>query len=296
MAEVHSRPFSGHFAVNKLYQTLATQWYWEKMYADVESYCKNCPQCVIVSGCGRQNRPPLHPIPVQRPFQIIGVDIMDLPATQGNKHVVVFQDFFSKWPLIFPVADQKTTTLVQLLTKEVIPLFGVPEALLSDRRTNLLSHLMHDMCAILGIEKLNTMAYHPACNGMVERFNRTLKTACVNKYADRFGCQWDRYLSGILWAYRNTPHNTTGGKVLFGTDLRAPTEAAFLPPSSVTPTDVDDYREELMLSLSSARNIATQSIQKSQQQYKKYYNNKATSTKFRVGQWVLVKFPQEESG
>ena len=51
-----------------------------------------------------------------------------------------------------------------------------------------------------------------------------------------------------------------------------------------------------MLSLSSARDIATRSIQKSQQQYKKYYNNKATSTKFRVGQWVLVKFPQEESG
>ena len=186
MAEAHSGPFSGHFALNKLYQTLATQWYWEKMYADIESYCKNCPQCVIVSGCGRQNRPPLHPIPVQRPFQIIGVDIMDLPATQQeNKHVVVFQDFFLKWPLVFLVADQKTATLVQLLTKEVNPLFGVPEAVLSDRGTNLLSHLMHDVCAILGIEKLNTTAYHPACNGMVECFNHTLKTA-LRKHADQF--------------------------------------------------------------------------------------------------------------
>ncbi|MCG8620907.1 MAG: hypothetical protein MJE68_02745, partial [Proteobacteria bacterium] len=77
---------------------------------------------------------------------------------------------------------------------------------------------------------------------------------------------------------------------------RAPTDAAFLPPSSVTPTDVDDYREELMLSLSSAREIATQSIQKSQKQYKKHYDAKATRTKFKVGQWVLVRFPQEESG
>ena len=299
IAEAHGGPFSGHFAVNKLYNTLAAQWYWEKMYADVESHCRSCPQCVIVSGCGRRNRPPLHPIPVQRPFQIIGVDIMDLPTTQqGSKHVVVFQDFFSKWPLVFPISDQKTATLVQLLTKEVIPLFGVPEALLSDRGTNLLSHLMHDVCAILGIQKLNTTAYHPACNGMVERFNRTLKTA-LRKHADRFGCQWDRYLAGILWAYRNTPHDTTGEKpsfLLFGTDLRAPTDAAFLPPSSVTPTDVDDYREELMLSLSNAREIATQSIQKSQKQYKKHFDAKATPTKFKVGQWVLVRFPQEESG
>ena len=264
-----------------------------------KTFCRNCPQCAIVLGCGRRNRPTLHPIPVQRPFQILGVDIMDLPMTpQGNKHMVVFLDFFSKWPLVFPVSDQKTTTLVQLLTKEVIPLFGVPEALLSDRGTNLLSHLMHDMCAMLGIEKLNTTAYHPACNGMVEQFNCTLKTA-LRKHADRFGCQWDKYLSGVLWAYRNTPHDTTAEKpsfLLFGIDLRAPTEAALLPPTSVTPTDVDDYREELMLSLSSARDVATQSIRKAQERYKQYHDKKATWTEFKLGQWVLVRFPQEESG
>ena len=103
-------------------------------------------QCAIVNSSGRVNRPPLHPIPVQRVFQIIGVDIMDLPKTEaGNKHVVVFQDFLSKWPLVFPVPDQKTVRIAHLLAEEVIPLFGVPEALLSDRGTNLLSHLMLDM-------------------------------------------------------------------------------------------------------------------------------------------------------
>ena len=35
---------------------------------------------------------PLHPITVQRLFQIIGLDIMDLSITdQDNKHVVVFR-------------------------------------------------------------------------------------------------------------------------------------------------------------------------------------------------------------
>jgi transposase InsO family protein len=47
----------------------------------------------------------------------------------------------------------------------------VPEALLSDRGTNLLSHLMRDVCRLLGIEKYNTTAYHPQCNGLNERFN-----------------------------------------------------------------------------------------------------------------------------
>jgi transposase InsO family protein len=30
---------------------------------------------------------------------------------------------------------------------------------------------MMDVCELLGVKKLNTTAYHPQCNGMVERFN-----------------------------------------------------------------------------------------------------------------------------
>ena len=190
--------------------------------------------------------------------------------------------------------------IARLLAEEVIPLVGVPEALLSDRGTNLLSHLMRDVCEMLGIKKLNTTAYHPQCDGMVERFNCTLKTI-LRKHAAKFGNQWDRYLPGVLWAYRNTPHESTGEKpsfLLFGIDCRTPTEAAYLPPSSVHPADVNDYREELMLSLSSAREIAAASIQKAQERYKKSYdqNINCGDTPFRVGEWVLVRFPQDETG
>ena len=45
--------------------------------------------------------------------------------------------------------------------KEVVPLFGVPEALLSDRGVNLLLNLMIEVCGLLGVKKFNTTAYHP---------------------------------------------------------------------------------------------------------------------------------------
>ena len=135
---------------------------------------------------------------------------MKLPKTsRGNNYVVVFQDFLSKFPLAFPVPDQKTERLVRLLVEQVVPLFVVPEALLSDRGTNLLSHLMTSVCQLLGIKKLNTTSYHPQCDGLVERFNRTLKSM-LRKHAADFRVQWDRYLPGVLWAYHNTPHDSTG--------------------------------------------------------------------------------------
>ena len=289
--ENHSGPMAGHFSGAKLYKALLRHWWWPGMYSDVIKHCSSCPQCAIVNGTGRVNRPPLHPIPVQRPFQIIGVDIMDLPmTTSGNRHVVVFQDFLTKWPLAFPVPDQKAIRLVKLLTEEVIPLFGVPEALLSDRGTNLLSHLMLDICKKLGVHKLNTTAYHPQCDGMVERFNRTLKTA-LRKHAATFGCQWDRFLSGVLFAYRNMPHDYTGEKssyLLFGLDCQMPTEAAYLQPSPLQPTGIQEYCQELTMSLASARTTATKALRAAQKRYKAQYDTKSNHVEYHVGDWVLV--------
>ena len=115
---------------------------------------------------------------------------------------------------------------------------------------------------------------------MVERFNRTLK-AMIRKHVSQFGKQWDQYLPGLLWAYRNTPHESTGEKpsyLLLGMDCRSPTEAALMPPNELRPVNVGDYREELILSLSSARNTAAESIQKAQSRYKAQYDRRSTTT------------------
>ena len=41
----------------------------------------------------------------------------------------------------------------------------------------------------------------------------------IRKYVAKFGSQWDKYLAGVVWAYRNTPHEATQEKpsfLLFG--------------------------------------------------------------------------------
>ena len=86
---------------------------------------------------------------------------------------------------------------MRILVDEIIPFCGVPDALLSNRGINLLLHLMRDVCDSLGIEKLNKMAYYPQYDGLVERYNRTLKTA-LRKHTAWFESQWDHLLPGIL--------------------------------------------------------------------------------------------------
>ena len=116
-------------------------------------------------------------------------------TTRGNKYVVVFQDLFTKWPMVYPTSDQKAERIARLLVKEIVPFLGVPETL-----KNLLSHLMKDVCKLLEIEKLNATTHHPECDGTVERFNQTLKTM-LRKQAKKYGAQWVQYIYGVVWAY-----------------------------------------------------------------------------------------------
>ena len=82
-----------------------------------------------------------------------------------------FQDYFTKWPLVYPVPGQMALRLVEILTKEVIPFFGVPEALLYDHGKNLLSNLMKDICSVLQVEHIGVRITQHGGTG----FNRTLK-------------------------------------------------------------------------------------------------------------------------
>ena len=129
-----------------------------------------------------------------------------MPKTDdGNCYILVFQDFLTKWPLAYAMPDQKSERIARILVQEVIPLFGVPEALLSDRGTNLLSHLMLDLCSLLGIRKLNTTAHHPQCDGMVERFNRSFRRApAIHTKQEKRGLLTGR----IMWHIPICPHHS----------------------------------------------------------------------------------------
>ena len=52
MEEVHGGKFGGHFSGPRTYNSLVYHWWWEQMYSGVMEFCKNCPQCAIVSGVG----------------------------------------------------------------------------------------------------------------------------------------------------------------------------------------------------------------------------------------------------
>ena len=83
----------------------------------------------------------------------------------GNQYAVVFVDYMTKWREVFPVSDQSVATIANLLVREIVSLHGVPSEILSDRGRAFLSGLLQQL---LRYKKINTSAYHPQTDGLVE--------------------------------------------------------------------------------------------------------------------------------
>jgi cleavage and polyadenylation specificity factor subunit 1 len=68
--------------------------------------------------------------------------------------------------------------------------FGCPQAITTDQGRQFQSQLFQTLARVCGIQIARTTAHHPAANGLVERFHRTLKAA-IMCHADQ---QWTETL------------------------------------------------------------------------------------------------------
>ena len=86
---------------------------------------------------------------------------------------------------------------------------GVPEEILTDQGSNFMSKLLAELYSLLHIHSIRTSPYHPQTDGLVERFNKTLKSM-LRKAVDTEGKNWDKLIPYLLFAYREVPQASTG--------------------------------------------------------------------------------------
>ena len=116
-----------------------------------------------------------------------------LPRNQaGNRYILVVCDYATRYPEAIPLRAIDA----EHIAEELIKLFarvGVPKEILTDQGSNFMSQLLAELYRLLGVKAIRTSPYHPQTDGLVERFNQTLK-GMLRKTAHDGGKYWDKQI------------------------------------------------------------------------------------------------------
>ncbi|GFX92079.1 pro-Pol polyprotein [Trichonephila clavipes] len=147
--------------------------YWPGIVKEIKAYCSSCYGCQLRKVIRSVDKIPITPVSrPELPFQVVNVDLIDPVdpvSSQGHKYILCLMDQHSRWPEAIP--------LKSLTAKRACPRFSTP--------------------------------YHPEGNGLIERWNQTLKNMLHHIIREE-GRSWHRHISFLLWAYREVPNATTG--------------------------------------------------------------------------------------
>ena len=289
LSNVHYHVSGAHFGTHKTFTNVSKgiggrECFWTLIIGASHAYT----ECSMRKSPRNSTKVPLLPLPVANAFEQVAVDVLGpFPVSRkGNRYVVVFSDFLTRWTEAFAVPSVEASVIARLLVDEIIARYGAPKTLLSDRGTNFLSKRVAEVCKIFQIHKVNTSSYHPSTNGLVERFNSSLCQS-ISMYVAKDQKDWCEFIPLILFAHRTSISEAIGDSpfyVSFGREPRLPIDVKYLPEMSddVT-TSVSEYRKRIVEKVELAQNLARDNLHRSKQKMKEYYDRNSKEPIFEVG-------------
>jgi transposase InsO family protein len=298
----HDPIYSAYTGRQKTLEILCAHYYWPKMRRDVITYVNQCDECQR-SKQHKEFRAPLGEVREARyPFHITSMDVLGpFPVTpRKSRYLLTFIDNFSKYAEALPISDVSAETCARAYATQIVARHGAGEVLITDRGRNFTSHFFREVCKILGVKQINTTAYHPQSNGVVERYHKTL-VGGLSHYVNSSGTDWDTLVPFYLMAYRSTVHGTSGYSPFFllhGREMILPTTQSLRAKLSpeVEATEHAHKLRTLKSRLRTAYKIVRENARKSREKNRRYYDAKAQARSFNAGDVIYLYSPAVKPG
>uniref|UniRef100_A0A5S6R5R5 Integrase catalytic domain-containing protein n=1 Tax=Trichuris muris TaxID=70415 RepID=A0A5S6R5R5_TRIMR len=257
------------------------------MDPDIVQFCKQCQVCQRFKPA-RPVKAPLQNMPIGRPRERLGVDILELPeSTADNRYALAVQDYFTKWQRAFPLHNQTASTVA----KQLVQLFhqmGPPEILHTGQGRTFESSVLKEVWYAFGVKKTRTTPYHPQGDGPVERTNRTI-LQILRTLAEK-DSQWDELLPAAALSYNTSQHTSTGftpyemmfGRQHFGMNRMADRNQQFR-------YDTSSYHDQLLTRMNKAFYMAKFNLAQAAERQRRGYNARIDVKRiFHVGDAVWL--------
>ena len=216
---------------------------------------QSCPQCQRGSDYGHRQKT-TGTIESKGPWDTLSVDMVGpLPADRRHEFVIVLVDCFSRYTVLVPASNHTADTVSEALLRHVVPYFGTPRRLLSDRGREFVGEVWGKLTHSLGIQRLSTSPYHPEGNSINERSHRTMNNMLrARLLRDLPSRKWVVEIPGIMLALNamvHEPHGFSASMIATGREPSLPPDLegdACASPSTEDPVAyVEMVRQRLAL-------------------------------------------------
>ena len=96
---------------------------------------------------------------------------------EGHTHLLTVVDRTTRWAEEIPLKLTTAQVVADSFVANWVARFGLPATITADHGNQFTGATWQCMCKALGVSHMQTTAYHPQSNEMVERFHRQLKAA-----------------------------------------------------------------------------------------------------------------------
>jgi Integrase zinc binding domain len=220
----HNHPLAGHPGIhNTIALALCHFEDMKELRAFVEEYVKGCAKCQETK-TRTLKKTPLYRLNVpaeEGPFQSVTMDLItDLPlSSKYNAILTIIDQGCSKALCFLPCTKNiMGEGIAMLYLRRLLPWFGLPCCIISDRDPCLMSHFSKELVCLLHIKQNISTAFHPCTDGASEHANQKIEQyLCL--WVPEQQEQWADYLSIAEFIYNSWPHNAMGQsahELLFG--------------------------------------------------------------------------------
>ncbi|CAF2178849.1 unnamed protein product [Rotaria magnacalcarata] len=203
--QIHDKFF--HCSRDRLVEWVKDIAYHVKLSEILGNLTASCPICIMRKFHPPKCVPPTIKIQSDYPFQLVVVDLLQLPTYNSFQYVLTCVDHFSKYVAAWPLKNKSSEAVADAFEKHILSQFVlVPRRCLADNGLEFCSKAFRQVLAKYGIVLTHSSSYHPAGHGSIEIVNRSLQQALrINAETSE---NWPSALMHVVRTHNSSRHDT----------------------------------------------------------------------------------------
>ena len=140
-----------------------------------------------------------HPTVAAWPFEVWRIDVIgpiSPLSVRGHQFILAIIIYFSKWSEVVPLAEVKTTNVINFVKHNIIHRFGVPQRIIHDKNQFAIKSF-YQFCDKYRIKNVASIAYKPTAYGLAKAFNKMI-IKLLKKFIYASKRDWNEKLSECL--------------------------------------------------------------------------------------------------